>query len=36
MIQIGDMKFYDFEEILEDHYRPIDTQKSDEFENRVK
>ena len=32
---IGDMKFYDFEEILEEHYGPIGTPKRDEFESRV-
>ena len=35
MRQVGDMKLYDFEEILEDTYGPIGTPERDEFENKV-
>lgn len=35
MRQIGDMKFYDFEEILDEDLGPIGTPKRDEFESRV-
>lgn len=35
MRQIGDMKFYDFEEILDEDLGPIGSPKRDEFESRV-
>lgn len=35
MKEIGGIKFYDFEEILEEHYGKIGTPKRDEFECRV-
>lgn len=35
MKEIGGIKFYDFEEILEECYGKIGTPKRDEFERRV-
>ena len=35
MRQVGDMKLYDFEEILEETYGPMGTPERDEFENKV-
>ena len=35
MKQVGDMKLYDFEEILEETYGPVGTPERDEFENKV-
>lgn len=35
MKEIGGIKFYDFEEILEEHYGKIGTPKRDEFEHSV-
>lgn len=35
MKEIGGIKFYDFEEILEEHYGKIGTPKRDEFEYSV-
>lgn len=35
MKEIGGIKFYDFEEILEEHYGKIGTPKRYEFECRV-
>ena len=35
MRQVGDMKLYDFEEILEDTFGPVGTPERDEFENKV-
>ena len=32
---VGDMKLYDFEEILEETYGPMGTPERDEFENKV-
>lgn len=35
MKEIGGIKLYDFEEILDEDYGPIGTPKRDEFERRV-
>ncbi len=35
MRQVGDMKLYDFEEILEETYGPVGTPERDEFEQKV-
>lgn len=35
MRKVGDMKLYDFEEILEETYGPLGTPERDEFENKV-
>ena len=35
MRQVGDMKLYDFEEILEDTFGTVGTPERDEFENKV-
>ena len=35
MTKVGDMKLYDFEELLEEDYGPIGTPERDEFERSV-
>ena len=35
MRQVGDMKLYDFEEILEDTFGAVGTPERGEFENKV-
>ena len=35
MKKVGDMKLYDFEELLEEDYGPIGTPERDEFERSV-